>query len=162
MTGDHLVAPVCQAPLDDQEKKIWIDGCDVRSLGKFKTGVLKGSYQMQVPPSAWRAASQDCRTLVTRQRHVHRDGGPGGFSLSRECLRIAGAADRTSACTERDRTGPRDQRLREAEDECKRRVPAGRGPEPSAGRPTFARDERPTTDGRTGADAARAKCPASI
>ncbi|KAM9772374.1 uncharacterized protein ACBT44_004164 [Syngnathus typhle] len=59
---------------------------------------------------------------------------------------IAGAADRTSACTERDWTGARDQRLREAEDEARRRAPAERGPDH---RPTFARDERPTTDGRT-------------
>nr|XP_049593398.1 uncharacterized protein LOC125979319 [Syngnathus scovelli]XP_049595258.1 uncharacterized protein LOC125980185 [Syngnathus scovelli] len=58
--------------------------------------------------------------------------------------RLLGAVDQTSACTERDWTGPRDQRWHEAEDESKRRIPAGGG---ANHRPTFARDERPTRGG---------------
>nr|XP_049603136.1 uncharacterized protein LOC125984881 isoform X3 [Syngnathus scovelli] len=57
----------------------------------------------------------------------------------------SGWGDLMSACTERDWTGPRDQRWHEAEDESKRRIPAGGG---ANHRPTFARDERPTRGGR--------------
>nr|XP_049603135.1 uncharacterized protein LOC125984881 isoform X2 [Syngnathus scovelli] len=71
-------------------------------------------------------------------------------SLMHEWPRLArgagsGWGDLMSACTERDWTGPRDQRWHEAEDESKRRIPAGGG---ANHRPTFARDERPTRGGR--------------